>query len=163
MTPDPACNLQPSSPCTQVRNSVRGVITVDISYQHQLQIVVVLGAGPSLLGRDWLQHIRLDWARINLIRIDASTRCWPNTPLCSRTAWETFRALQRLSMWTPPNSPVSTKPDRCPTCYRPRWRPNSPVYRTRESSLQCSSQTELPRSFPWSSEMVAYGYVGTTS
>lgn len=48
--------------------SAIGVIKVHVSYQqqqHHLQLLIVPGAGPSLLGRDWLQHIRLDWSRIN--------------------------------------------------------------------------------------------------
>ena len=50
--------------------SVLGAINVDVSYQqhHQLQLLTVPGTGPTLLGRDWLQHICLDWARINLLQ-----------------------------------------------------------------------------------------------
>ena len=51
--------------------SVLGAITVDVSYQHQqcqLQLLIVPGTGPTLLGRDWLQCLRLDWARINVLR-----------------------------------------------------------------------------------------------
>jgi hypothetical protein len=41
-----------------------GSITVDIEYheqQEKLNLLVVAGAGPTLLGRDWLHKIRLDW------------------------------------------------------------------------------------------------------
>jgi len=51
--------------------SVLGAINVDVYYQHlqhKLQLLIVPGTGPSLLGRDWLQHIRLDWTRINQLR-----------------------------------------------------------------------------------------------
>ena len=50
-----------------------GVINVHVSYQHQnqqLQLLIVPGKGPLLLGRDWLQHIHLDWPSINLLRTD---------------------------------------------------------------------------------------------
>ena len=41
-----------------------------VSYQHQqhqLHLLIVPGTGPSLLGRDCLQHIRLDWTWLNLL------------------------------------------------------------------------------------------------
>lgn len=47
---------------------VLGSITVQVQYKgcegKQLSLVVVEGTGPSLLGRDWLQHVRLDWKAI---------------------------------------------------------------------------------------------------
>ena len=59
--------------CTYTREplKVRGATTVSVHYQGQtaeLELVVVAGAGPSLLGRDWLQKIRLDWQSLNQIR-----------------------------------------------------------------------------------------------
>ena len=46
---------------------VSGQITVDVSYHSQQEthiLYVVKGAGPSLLGREWLKDIRLDWKGI---------------------------------------------------------------------------------------------------
>ena len=46
---------------------VLGVANVDVSFQeqnHNLQLLVVAGDGPSLLGRDWLSKIRLNWAEL---------------------------------------------------------------------------------------------------
>ena len=37
------------------------------SQKHELGIVVVAGDGPSLLGRDWLNHIKFDLRRIKTI------------------------------------------------------------------------------------------------
>jgi len=40
---------------------------VDVQYgdqNKQLPLTIVEGNGPSLLGRDWLRHIRLDWAKL---------------------------------------------------------------------------------------------------
>ena len=48
-----------------------GATEVDVQYQSQqakLPLLVVQGTGPNLLGRDWLQSIRLNWAEINCIR-----------------------------------------------------------------------------------------------
>ena len=42
-------------------------VTVTVSYHSQqgsYTLYVVKEAGPSLLGRDWLKHIRLDWKAI---------------------------------------------------------------------------------------------------
>ena len=46
---------------------VLGQVTVNVSYHNQqgfYTLYVVKGSGPSLLGRDWLKHIRLDWKGI---------------------------------------------------------------------------------------------------
>ncbi len=43
---------------------VKGIIRVRVLYEAQqadLELLVVAGKGPSLLGRDWLEHLRLDW------------------------------------------------------------------------------------------------------
>ena len=44
-----------------------GQITVDVSYGIQngtYTLYVVKGPGTSLLGRDWMRHIKLDWKSI---------------------------------------------------------------------------------------------------
>ena len=45
---------------------ILGSVSVDVEYQEQqekLDLLVVEGAGPTLMGRDWLHKIRLDWRR----------------------------------------------------------------------------------------------------
>ena len=47
--------------------SIKGTLAVDVQYKDQkasLQLVVVTGRGPSLLGRDWLSKIRLGWTEL---------------------------------------------------------------------------------------------------
>ena len=46
---------------------VQGEAMCNIEYegkQYVLPIVVILGKGPTLLGRNWLQHIPLNWPKL---------------------------------------------------------------------------------------------------
>ena len=52
---------------------VAGHLDVKVQYGSQsctLPLVVVAGKGPTLLGRDWLQCIQLDWKTIGLTALD---------------------------------------------------------------------------------------------
>ena len=52
---------------------VQGMIEVEVKYEDQvtqLPLLVVEGSGPSLLGRDWLLKINLDWKSLNLYHIE---------------------------------------------------------------------------------------------
>ena len=49
---------------------VLGSIHVNVTYQNQkreLPLLVVSGDGPSLLGRNWLQQIKLDWSGLHAL------------------------------------------------------------------------------------------------
>ena len=49
--------------------SIKGVINVTVKYEnqcHSLQLTVVKGSGPSLLGRDWLLKIKRNWEKLHL-------------------------------------------------------------------------------------------------
>ena len=51
---------------------VLGSLTVAVKYLKQESeepLLVVKGTGPTLLGRNWMEHIRLDWQQINLIQL----------------------------------------------------------------------------------------------
>ncbi len=57
---------------------VKGILEVKVQYKYQncnLNLVVVKGSGPSLLGRDWLKHIRLDWYQLNSVRVSEDELC----------------------------------------------------------------------------------------
>ena len=63
---------------TGERMQVLGTLAVKVCYLSQgpfdLELVVVSGDGPCLMGRDWLQVIHLDWSSIAVISQGASTR-----------------------------------------------------------------------------------------
>ena len=71
---DQAPQLQPShvnlETYTGEQLSILGVIEVTALYEGQqhphLNLLVVKGSGPSLLGRDWLRKIRLNWKELHL-------------------------------------------------------------------------------------------------
>ena len=44
------------------------------SYRGTLTLYVVEGAGPPLLGQDWLKHIRLDWSAIRQVVVSSPLR-----------------------------------------------------------------------------------------
>ena len=53
--------------------TVVGEMEVQVNYgaqSHNLLLLVVAGKGPSLVGRDWLQHIQLNWKTIGLATLD---------------------------------------------------------------------------------------------
>ena len=58
--------------------SLLGQTTVDVSYKSQskkLGLLVVAGNGPSLLGRDWLSQLQLDWSQINSVLASTAPAC----------------------------------------------------------------------------------------
>ena len=68
--PDRKLNESTVKLCTYSGESleVLGSITVQVTYQSQKSqelLLVVKGNGPTLLGRNWLHHIVLDWQQIN--------------------------------------------------------------------------------------------------
>ena len=57
---------------------VHGSITVNVGYDNKmytLDLIVVKGSGPSLLGRDWLRIIPIDWSYLKHIRASPSPKC----------------------------------------------------------------------------------------
>ena len=62
---------------TGERIKVAGKMKVEVRYGgkvHMLQLYVVEGEGPSLLGRDWLLEIKLDWGSIKVASVNAGAR-----------------------------------------------------------------------------------------
>ena len=61
------CELQLRS-YTGEQVPILGVVNIPVRYGsgpvHMMNLVVVKGDRPSLLGRDWLSQIKLDWQSI---------------------------------------------------------------------------------------------------
>ena len=53
---------------TQERIKVLGHLHVHIEHKDQKVLLVVYGDGPSLMGRNWMRYIRLDWKNIHAIQ-----------------------------------------------------------------------------------------------
>ena len=46
---------------------ILGKVHVIVNYEgntYTLSVIVVMGSGPCLLGRDWLQELQLNWKKI---------------------------------------------------------------------------------------------------
>ena len=77
---------------------LEGYITVEVSYGSQTQslpLLVVAGNGPSLLGRDWMMKIRLDWHSLHCVQ--AATRT-VKTGVLGR---HQFGVSSDCASWTP--------------------------------------------------------------
>ena len=54
---------------------VLGVATVTVNHHNQckvLELLVAAGAGPSLISRDWLHELKLDWTTIHSVQLRIS-------------------------------------------------------------------------------------------
>ena len=54
---------------------VVGKITVPVKYEsqeHILDLIVVEGNLPALLGRDWLSRIRVDWKNVFNVKVEVT-------------------------------------------------------------------------------------------
>ena len=94
---------------------VVGSISVDVHYKEQiahLPLTVVAGRGPSLLGRDWLQHIRLDWKALHQV----------GTPLTLADLLDRHKALFRNELGTVKgtSAKLHVDPQTKPRFYKPR-------------------------------------------
>lgn len=57
---------------------IKGSISIDVRYKDQtytLDLIIVEGSGQSLLGRDWLHTIPLDWSYLKPVRSSPATKC----------------------------------------------------------------------------------------
>ena len=100
---------------TDERMTVLGQFPVQVTHgqqRKQLCLIVVSGDGPSLLGRDWLRHIRLDWKKIGAVSEEVSLG----------TLLDKHQALfkEGLGKIHPYKAKLQVRPDAQPKFFKPR-------------------------------------------
>ena len=107
----PGRTLQPST--LKLRTYLKetipvvGCTTVNVNYNGQfckLPLVVVAGSGPSLVGRDWLCHIRLDWRQINRVYNASLQAVLTRYPLVFQTGLGTLKGFE-ARIYVDPDAP----------------------------------------------------------
>ena len=99
---------------------VRGEIEFDVWYGDQrksLPLVIVAGNGLTLLGRNWLHHIRLDWKELNAATVHHSSA---DTLESIRKRYESTVFGEGLGHITPFKAKLQMKPDSQPKFQKPR-------------------------------------------
>ena len=97
--------------------AVRGEFSAHVQYGQQsmtLPFLVVEGDGPTLLGRNWMQHIRLDWQRVGVVAQK------PTKTL--QSLLDTHAALFKEELGTiqPFAAKLKVRPDASPKFHKPR-------------------------------------------
>ena len=123
----PSVQLQPSNITLKTYTGetipVKGTLSVDVDYEQHvyrgLKLLIVQGAGPSLLGRDWLRIVRLDWRNIAKV-----ARVSPSSSLENRVAVlrDRYREVfsESLGTITPFQAKLSVTDGARPKFFKPR-------------------------------------------
>ena len=95
--------------------AVLGEFDVEVMYHDHsvtLPLVVIQGSGPSLLGRNWLHHIRLDWQSIKQLKMSDELE----------TLLEKYKEVFSSTLGTMNNftAKLRLKTDAQPKFFRPR-------------------------------------------
>ena len=101
---------------------VVGQMPVSVQYGEQtadLVLIVVAGDGPSLLGRSWLKHLRLDWKNIGKITTEKPTNL---SQLLAKHA-EIF--TEEIGTIQPFTAKLHVRPDAVPKFCKSRFVPFS--------------------------------------
>ena len=121
----PSVSLQPSNVVLKTYTGqcipVKGVASVDVTYNQKhfqnLNLLIVEGSGPSLLGRDWLRVIRLDWKRIGRV---SAARGSPESQITALQGKFQEVFSDTLGTITPFKAKLSVKEDARPKFFKPR-------------------------------------------
>ena len=84
--------------CSYVNVAYKGQTAADVS------LVVVQGSGPSLLGRDWLSRIRLDWREIHHVRTESLQAVLDRHPAVFQEGLGTLTGF-KAKIYVDPNAP----------------------------------------------------------
>ena len=96
---------------------VKGTLNMRVKYGNQKQklvLVVVDGNGPSLLGRNWLKYLRLDWNNIFAVR---TAQMKPLHSLLQRHQYLFSKELGEIHPFT---ASLHVKADAAPRFFKPR-------------------------------------------
>lgn len=102
---------------------VVGAVKVNIAYGSQAaeaRLLMVKGKGPSLLGRDWLSKIQLNWGEIRLIK-----------GLCARDVVARYPEVFKDELGTLRGTTVKlcVEPNATPRFFKPRSVPYAMKYK----------------------------------
>ena len=101
---------------------ILGILNITVCYCNQnvtVELLVVKGDGPSLMGRDWLQKIKLDWRSLHQIQATH------NSALESLLAKHQDVFAAGLGKVKNFRAKLHVSPDAQPLYYRPRPVPHS--------------------------------------
>ena len=125
---------------------VCGEITVSVQYkkqEKQLTLQVLKFNGPTLLGRDWLKHIVLDWKQLNTIRQASQKRLDQLLEEHTEVFKDELGSLKDVKVH------IHVKPDAKPHFYKPRQVPYSMRSKV-EAELQRLQDTGVIEPVPYS-------------
>ena len=97
---------------------VNGQLNVHVQYGQQtkpLVLVVVAGDGPSLLGRNWLKYIRLNWSQIATVQMKS-----PNPDLQALLQQHSTLFREELGTVVGRKVTLTVKADTQPKFFKPR-------------------------------------------
>ena len=110
---------------TDEQMEVMGTLNMQVQYGEQkkkLVLVVVGGNGPSLLGRNWLKHIKLDWSSIVAVR---TIKMKPLHTLMQRHQQLFSEGLGLIEPFT---ATLHVRPDTTPRFFKPHQVPFSLLF-----------------------------------
>ena len=114
---------------------VVGCCYVNLEYKGQtakLPLLIVAGSGPTLLGRDWLGHIRLDWQQIHHVHSASLQELLARYPAVFKEGLGTLKGFK---------AKIYVDPDAVPKFHRARSIPYA---------LRDKMERELQRLQSWS-------------
>ena len=126
-----------------------GEIPVEVSYLQQCNtssLVVVAGNGPSLLGQNWLKHIRLDWKTIGAIA---------NEEVSLDTLLNKHKDLFKDALGTihPFQVTLQVRPEAQPKYFKPRSTPYAAIEQELDRLEASGAIEKIPHS-DWAAPIV---------